>query len=153
MNSIRRGKSQPTARGFIRTTVMLAMAVWIANGQIPDGSDSGTALGPTSSIITARMAVAGFPTEMIFNAGAGTVIKRTLRDDVTSSTIANPALGQFLTLLLCPDAAGSRNLVWPTNVRLSGGEFILTQPPLRCDALTMVYDGITWYEISRVMNE
>ncbi|MBI2818522.1 MAG: hypothetical protein HYX73_00955 [Acidobacteria bacterium] len=140
-------------RFVIGTTGVLAMAGWLAYGQVTTSTVSGTTRGSSGTIVAGTMAVAGFAHAMTFNASAGNSIKLTLRDDVTSSSIANPTPGQFLTLLLCQDAAGSRSMAWPTNLRLSGGNFTLTRYPNRCDALTMVYDGSIWYEIARATNQ
>jgi hypothetical protein len=118
---------------------------------------TGSAKAPQGTVAAAvpsgGAAVAAFARVMTFNAAAGSVIKLVLRDNVASSSVANPTLGQTLTLLLCQDNFGSRTLAWPGNLRLAGGNFVLTRIPNRCDALTMVYDGSTWYETSRALNE
>lgn len=153
MMTVRSGKARSTAVVLIWTCGVLAMAGWIAYGQMPGAADRGASPGPSGPVIAGPMAVAGFAHAMTFNASAGNSIKLTLRDDVTSSSIANPTSGQFLTLLLCQDAAGARSMAWPANLRLSGGNFTLTRYPNRCDALTMVYDGSIWYEIARATNQ
>ena len=151
--TVRSGNPCSTARVLIWTSGVLAMAGWMAYGQMPTAANPGASRGPSGSVIAGSMAVAGFANAMAFNASAGNSIKLTLRDNVTSSSIANPTPGQFLTLLLCQDAAGSRSMAWPTNLRLSGGNFTLTRYPNRCDTLSMVYDGSIWYEIARATNQ
>lgn len=106
----------------------------------------------TQKFLAGGLATAGFGTNMVFNAAAGNTIKLTLTGNVTSSSIANPTPGQFLTLLLCQDATGSRTMAWPTNLKLSGGSFTLTTTANKCDSLTAVYDGSNWYETARSTN-
>ena len=75
--------------------------------------------------------------------------KVTLRGDVETSVIANPLNGQFLMLLICQDAAGSRLMSWPADVRIAGGTFALSKEPNQCDSITMVYNGTYWHETAR----
>src|SRR5215468_6686163 len=63
-----------------------------------------------STVVSGSVAVAAFARAMTFNAAAGSFIKLALRDNVAFSSIANPTLGQQLTLLICQDNFGARTL-------------------------------------------
>jgi hypothetical protein len=44
-------------------------------------------------------------------------------------------------------------MVWPENLKLSGGVFRLTPDPNKCDTLSAIYDGNYWYEMARALNQ
>ena len=136
---------------LIVTAGLAALLAWLAAGRVSHRGESENA--SSVPVVVGSMAVAAFNSSMTFNAGAGNAIKLTLEDNVTSSSIANPAPGQSLTLLLCQDSTGGHTMSWPANLKLSGGECPLTPEQDKCDALTAVFDGVNWYETSRAMNE
>ncbi len=83
---------------------------------------------------------------------AAVTFKMTLTANVTSSTLSGAAAGQRVTFILVQDGTGSRTMVWPSNVKLSGAAFTLTTTASKTDSLTCVYDGSNCYESSRSTN-
>jgi hypothetical protein len=140
--------------GLLLAALGLAVVLgWLAFGPGGRPVPSGAERVSGNPVVSGAMAVAAFGETLTFNAGAGNSIKLTLLGNVASSSIANPTLGQLLTLLLCQDEAGSHTLAWPENVRLAGGTFALSGTPGKCDALTLVYDGNDWYETGRSLDQ
>jgi hypothetical protein len=87
-----------------------------------------------------------------FDGNSYNSFKMTLTGNVTSSTLSGGLTGQQITLLLCQDATGNRTMTWPANLKLSGGAFTLTTTASKCDSLTALYDGTSWYETARAAN-
>jgi hypothetical protein len=101
------------------------------NSDMVDGKHaSGFALAGLSNV-----AFSATPT---FDAGTASTFKMTLTGDVTSATLSNAVAGQMLSFVLCQDAVGNHNFVWPSNVR--GGMGVGTQVG-KCSAQAFVYDG------------
>jgi hypothetical protein len=149
-------KSRPDHRPLLAallvvTVVLVLLLGWIAFG--PGSSPLPGSRGPASPVVAGSAAVAAFGNPMTFNASAGNTIRLTLQDSITSSSIANPSLGQGLTLIICQDETGGHTMSWPENLKLSGGVFPLTPDPNKCDALTAVFDGNNWYETGRALNQ
>ncbi len=56
-----------------------------------------------------------FSATPVFVAEQNAIFKITLTGNVTSSTITNPSLGQYLRFVICQDATGSRTFAWPAS--------------------------------------
>ena len=82
-----------------------------------------------------------------FDAGAVSTFKMTLTGDVSSSTLANAAAGQMLSFVVCQDATGNHNFVWPSNIK--GGMTVGLQPS-KCSAQAFVYDGTQGWAVGMV---
>ena len=107
----------------------------------------------SSEFLSGALVSVTFSTTPDFDASLGNLLKLTLTDNVTSSTISNPASGEQVMLLLCQDATGSRTMTWPSNLKLAGGAYTLTTTASKCDTLVIAYDGSNWYEMARATNE
>ena len=64
---------------------------------------------------------------------------------MTSSTLANAAAGQILTLLVCQDAVGNHSFAAPTNVKWNT---VTLQTPNFCAAQGFIFDGTTAYNFA-----
>ncbi|MBI3933487.1 MAG: hypothetical protein HY316_02265 [Acidobacteria bacterium] len=105
-----------------------------------------------SKYLTSHLEAVTFSATPAFDAALGNSFKMTLTGNVTSSTISNPQTGEFITLLLCQDGTGSRTMAWPSSLKLAGGSYTLTTGANKCDSVTAVYDGTSWYETARAAN-
>ena len=142
---------RPLLAGLLAATIGLVLLLgWLAFG--PGSRPMASGIG-RSPVVSGSVAVAAFGNPMTFNASAGNTIVLTLSDNVTASSIANPALGQSLTFVICQDSTGGHTMTWPENLKISGGVFPLTSDPQKCDSLTAVFDGNNWYETARSLNE
>lgn len=87
-----------------------------------------------------------FTPQPSFDGQAGTALSITLEGDVTSSSLTNLTDGGQLSFLICQDATGGRNFVWPPNV--AGGMHVGSTANT-CSAQTFVSDGHGLYATSQ----
>jgi hypothetical protein len=84
-----------------------------ANGGTGQNS---TATFPTSGVIAGQYTAVSFSATPTFTASSDTVNSWsiTLTGNVTSSTLASSAAGQYLAFKICQDSTGSWTFAWPT---------------------------------------
>ena len=111
----------------------------------------GDSIEGARSFTAGQVLIASSSTPTI-DASNGNSFKMVLTTNVTGATFINGTVGQRITVILCQDEIGGRTMVWPSNVRLSDQTFSLTTTANKCDTLTGIYDGSTWYETSRALN-
>jgi len=129
----------------VRLTIDKAGNVKVGSGTAATKLDLDGAFRSTLTTVT-------FSATPTFDASLGNSFKMTLTANVTSSTISSAQTGEFITLLLCQDATGSRTMAWPANLKLAGGTYTLTTTINKCDSVTALYDGANWYETGRAAN-
>lgn len=89
-----------------------------------------------------------------FNRENGDVITATLTGNITV-TLTNPWVkGSELTLILTQDGTGSRTVSWPAGFdRKNGGTLNLSTTAAAVDVVRMVWDGSSWHEVSRAIED
>lgn len=103
------------------------------------GSDCGSGGGSGQAGQFTSVTFSGTPT---FTASSNTVNAWaiTLTGNVTSSTLASAAAGQYLTFNLCQDATGSRTFAWPTGFSAATAIFPTAST---CTQQTFSWNGST----------
>lgn len=103
------------------------------------GSDCGSGGGSGQAGQFTSVTFSGTPT---FTASSNTVNawSITLTGNVTSSTLASAAAGQYLTFNLCQDATGSRTFAWPTGFSAATAIFPTAST---CTQQTFSWNGST----------
>src|SRR4029077_9585036 len=82
-----------------------------------------------------------FSATPVFDLTKGNIFQLTMTGNVTSSTVNQPGVtsGQFLYLLLCQDAVGSRTFTFP--VSFQAPLPTVTSTPSRCSASTWIWSA------------
>lgn len=76
----------------------------------------------------------------------------TLTADITGVTIKNAHKGRRVTIIFIQDSTGGYTVTWTTTVLLTGGAFTITTTASVASAITFLYTGSQWIEISRALN-
>ena len=83
-----------------------------------------------------------------FDASESDVFSMTLTANVTSSTITNPVIGKEITFLLSQDSTGGWTFAFPSDVVLRTGALLISSGVDEVTAVTFIYDGTNWQEVS-----
>jgi hypothetical protein len=135
------------AATFSNGDVTISGAYKLNTPKIAGVTDTGVVTNLNSDMVDGKhssaFALAGFSSVAYsatptFDAGTASTFKMTLTGDVSSATLANAVAGQMLSFVLCQDAVGNHNFIWPSNVK--GGMAVGVQVS-KCSAQAFVYDG------------
>lgn len=88
-----------------------------------------------------------FSATMTFDAALGSIFTTTLTGNVTAPTIANAVIGQVITIYIAQDGTGGRTFVFPANVQLRGGGYIVSDDANAVSTIKLYFDGTNWREI------
>lgn len=83
-----------------------------------------------------------------FDASESDVFSMTLTANVTSSTITNPVVGKEITFLLSQDGMGGWTFAFPVDVVLRTGALLISSGANEVTAVSFIYDGTNWQEVS-----
>lgn len=123
------------------------------NGLVLNGTTSGISgrnnVGIDPEILFAQGNITGATT---FDRENGDTITGTLTGNITVTLISGAFTGDTLTLELTQDATGSRTVTWPSNFKKAGGTLTLSTSANAVDVIKMVWDSVSWVEVSRSLN-
>lgn len=92
-----------------------------------------------------------------FNSSSSANVTRTftLTGNVTFTAWNNaPRNGSLVTVIIVQDGTGSRTVIWPSNVKWSGGTApTLTTTANKRDIFQFVWDGSNYYNVSQSLNQ
>lgn len=94
-----------------------------------------------------------FSTTPTFDASESDVFSMTLTADVTLSTITNPVIGKEITFLLSQDGTGGWTFAFPSDVVLRTGALLISSGVDEVTAISFIYDGANWQEVSYAPDE
>lgn len=76
----------------------------------------------------------------------------TLSANITGVTIKNAFAGRVITIVFIQNGTGGYTVAWTTTVKLSGAAFTITATANAASAISLLYDGTVWREISRALD-
>ncbi len=103
-------------------------------------------LDDSAQMVTTIAVVASSATP-VFDVGKASILTNILTANVTSSTITNGVTGQIITIYIAQDAIGGRTFVWPANVQLRGGGYVVSDDASAVSTIKLYFDGTNWREI------
>lgn len=128
----------------VRSLWLYAGSKWNDIGGVHKRNDSGSGNGSQT---------------IDFNSSTSAHVLRTftLSGGNATFTFSNPPkAGSLVTIILVQDGTGSRTVTWPASVKWStgnGGTPTLTTTASKRDVFHFVYDGSSYYEVSRALNQ